>query len=169
MARCSRYGRHTVFAGAFFRQATTGVNTGRAAPMSSATLLPPVFAIHTLPEASIPKPSGPAKPAPAGAKLPARPPLEVNSVTLSPPKFVTQTWFAESIAMLIDSSRLEPAGEKLRPVQAAVEQPASNSATRVAEFVRYPEISGGIDRYSTRIVEGCALGKKVAAEIAAGG
>src|SRR5580704_3808159 len=108
MALCSRYGRHTALAGAFFRQATFGVNTGRAAPISSDTLLPPspAFAIQTLPEASIPKPSGALKPAPAGAKLPASPPLEVNSGTLLP-----------------------PAGEKLRPVQAAVEQPASNSLT----------------------------------------
>ena len=112
MARCSRYGRHTALAGAFFRQATFGVSTGRAAPISSDTLLPPspAFAIQTLPEASIPKPSGALKPAPAGAKLPASPPLEVNSVTLLPPAFVAQTWFAESIAMLIDSFRLAPAG-----------------------------------------------------------
>ena len=41
---------------------------------------------------------GPLKLAPLGAKLPTRPPLEVNSVTLLPLPFVTQTLPAASIA-----------------------------------------------------------------------
>src|SRR5271166_966562 len=112
------YGRQTACGGFWLRQAISGVRTGRAAPTISATLpAPSPFVTQTSPAASIAKPCGPSKvalveTASSAAKLPARAPLEVNSVTLSL-RFVTQALPAASIATPSGRSKLAPLGAKL--------------------------------------------------------